>query len=1050
MSYFNNEAEPYEEASCTSQGNRAPKTSPDELKAFYRDMERTDLERKLSKRKSSSLWSRKSLRRTSTSQSQQPAPAPSLTSPSTTSLARGLSRTVDDHDRGEKGDVVPPMPMSRSIVPDTLKELPTWYRDSAHHTVRYNMHNPVGPRWYKNHHLLPPSGSRPGTRPPSVFSPSFPPMAATGSQDRLEESTRMPNLTHSASNSPLPTPNSSQTRMEDAPNAPRSRKTSQTAHDTVDLLDGSDPWGTAWHHESPYDVGISSSPVSFEENPNNPNAPRSRTSSITTAQNRRKTVTPSPLSQSTSAVHLQVPEGAGHQLPRKLSKRRTVGIFGRHTVSAPASPVDEPNSRGPSPAHLNVPPRQGPPSSFVPVVTSKKDRRGSVLGRLAKRFSITRKPAPVIAMEVVRQPSPVKRQPSPEKQHTSEPIKRVPPPLVHEEESFVVVQPETSKVEADRSSSISLEADVAYTMGRLTVANPDPGSVESTPVQRERSLSPEEDKEPTIQHERRATDETLSVGPSNSYGRTLSSEGHSRSPEPIPSSAPVPRQHHSSERVTPSQSTSRTASPPPPPAPEKPSANSSNIGHRSRRSYSGPRTSVERSSSPPSNGRQVPSASTSTSFGTVQPPSAGNRLLEKPQPPPPSPPSPKLPAVPFPADYGPTPAPPPRELPHENYEMTADISPLSTSSMLVNPPTPYTPDSLMPDEPEPAPPPVPPKRSSRDPSPSQVSVTARETETFRLIRSSSGNVYASSETIRAAGEQWEVVESKSKGKNRSQDRESETRKEHRRQARAEKEADSEQKQRSERSRQRRSTEAGASTSQTFPRSDNTDRHQRSPIPDTLVSRQEEPRASRHKRDEERERKPERKTTEPKLNKPQPPAPAPSRPLERNPSKSARPISEVPTAADMNTMRAREAWDMDRLWKARSLSGMEPNGVAAAPMPPAPVSKGKSAEEPSAVYGSSHTAFMVSTPFQQTSSSQIYHSMPPAPPPVVYPAGYLASNGNSNTNRTPPSDRASSNSISPRPLLANPLPEPPRESPYEPAPLGLPEYWSKHAGVTTAH
>lgn len=228
-------------------------------------MERTDLERKLSKRKSSSLWSRKSLRRTSTSQSQQPAPAPSLTSPSTSSLARGPPRTVDDHDGGERADVVPPMPMSRSIVPDALKELPAWYRDSAHYSVRYNMHNPVGPRWYKNHHLLPPSGSRPGTRPPSVFSPSFPPMAATGSQERLEE--RMPTLNRSASNSPLPTPNSSQTRMEDAPITPRSRKTSQTAHDTVDLLDGSDPWGTAWHHESPYDIGIglSSSLVSLEE-----------------------------------------------------------------------------------------------------------------------------------------------------------------------------------------------------------------------------------------------------------------------------------------------------------------------------------------------------------------------------------------------------------------------------------------------------------------------------------------------------------------------------------------------------------------------------------------------------------------------------------------------------------------------------------------------------------------------------------------------------------------------------------------------------------------
>jgi hypothetical protein len=148
---------------------------------------------------------------------------------------------------------------------------------------------------------------------------------------------------------------------------------------------------------------------------------------------------------------------------------------------------------------------------------------------------------------------------------------------------------------------------------------------------------------------------------------------------------------------------------------------------------------------------------------------------------------------------------------------------------------------------------------------------------------------------------------------------------------------------------------------------------------------------------------------------------------------------------MNMMKAREAWDMDRLWKARSMSGMEPNGIAAPPMPP-PV-QGQATSDPPAVHGSSHTAFMVSTPFQQPSSSQIYHSMPPSPPSVVYPAGYASPNGYSNTNRASPSDHAT-NPLSPR--LANPLPEPPRESPYEPAPLALPEYWGKQAGVTTAH
>ncbi|KAF8215966.1 hypothetical protein K438DRAFT_1954652 [Mycena galopus ATCC 62051] len=1066
-------------------------------------MERTDLERKLSKRKSSSLWSRKSLRRSSTSQAPpQPSPA-QLTSPSTSSLARPPPRSIADH---ESADIVPPMPivLSRSLVPDRLPELPSWYRENSN-SARYPIHNPVGPRWYQNHHLVPPANNRP-SRPPSVFSPSFPPIASSGDP--------APTPTRSGSNSPLPTPNSSQTDVQ-----PRSRKTSQTARDNVDLLDASDPWGAPWHHESPYDVGLSSSPVSFEENghsapnahtPTSVQAARSRSSSVATAQNRRKAVTPSPLSQSTSAIHLQVPETA--LISRKLSKRRTVGIFrGRHVASAPTSPADDTSSRA-SPASL-----RGPPSSFL-APTPKEEKRGSVLGRLAKRFSIIRKPAAVVApMQVVRQPSPEKREPSPEKFHAPEPVKRVPPPLLHQDSSFVVIhpEPEPSKVEADRASSISLETELPYTMGRLTVANPDPGSVESTPVQREQPLPQEEQH--VEQYER---DRSIPASPSPSKSpipiampEIQAPQPPARSLEPVASSSrmSVLSSRHSAEhRVN-----SRNASPPPPPAPEKPSKPTSEAHRQERPSSSGPRTSLERSTSPPSNGAPP-------SRGRVQSPPNGKPArpqsqsptkpngkpsLDKPQPPPPpqSPLSPKLPAVPFPPNFEPTPAPPPRELPHQLPEMmmTADISPLSVSSVLVNPPTPYTKDTPMLDEPEPelAPPPVPSKRSSRDPSP--VSVTGRETETFRLVRSASGTVYASSETIRAAGEQWEVIESsKSKGKNRSQDQswDGDSRREQRRQAKADKEAEGgEPRSRSERQK-RRSTDGSGD------RERERGHHHRAPIPEALVSRQDDPpnpkgnRSS--KRDEEREsRKAERKAVD--VDKPQPPPPGSAPPLparnpQRTPSKSARPTSEVPTAANMNQMKAREAWDMDRLWKARSMGGMEANGIniaAAAPIPavpPVPVlpvangnGNGRPAEEPQAVYGSSHTAFMVSTPFQQqqpqppqsssSSTTPIYHSMPPAPPSVVYPAGYASASPNgyspsstaaatpASTTRASPSSEhaflaaispsASSNALSPRAPLANPLPEPPRESPYEPAPLTRPDlYWGKHAaaGVTTAH
>ncbi|KAJ7293090.1 hypothetical protein C8J57DRAFT_1161530 [Mycena rebaudengoi] len=1036
MSYYNKfGAEPFEE----SQGSEAPSTSPDELQAFYQHMQAKEtLERKLSKR--NSLWSRKSLKRASSNPKPNGHPPPGpVASSSSSSLVRQPPRSQEDY-RPQASDVVPPMPLSRSIIPDPMRELPAWYneeqggsKERMGRPLRYNLHNPVGPRWYRNHHLIPPTGR---TRP--VFSPSFPPMSPSGILERSEDSSRMPNLSRSASNSPLPTPNSSQTGIQDV--GPRSRKNSQTAHDNVDLLDVSDPWGTPWHHESPYDVGLTS-------NNSNPHAAppaaapavaRSRTASVTTAQNRRKTVTPSPLSQSTSAVHLQIPNDADpSQLPRKLSKRRTVGIFGKSTV---VNTVPDSNSYdGHTAAHRGP----GPPSAFVPVATSKKDRRGSVLGRLAKRFSITRKPSVVVDMDVTRQPSPEKPF-----QLAGEPIKRVPPPQ-EPNAAFVHLPPEnqaplpTRNTEASKraSSILSLEAELSYTMGRLTVANPDPGSVESTPVQREPSLPPEEGAQEWAEqngyrHERGATEDSMvmsAASPVQSNSPSLPIfaqraqspvDGFQRQPspeliyerQPSPEKAyerqssptnvfprqPSPEKAYerqpSPTKAPQRQSHYRPASPPAPPIPEK-VANSSANSHRSAN--------------------------------------------------PPSPPSPDLPAIPFPMDYGSTLAPPPREL--EPEIMSADISPMSASSMLVNPPTPYTSDMLMPDD-EPAPPPVPSKRSSRDPSPSQVTaVTGRETETFKLIRSSSGNVYASSETIRAAGEQWEVVESLDKGKNRSQDRESENRKEQRR-ARAERDGDSE-RVRSERSRKRSSADAPQAglQQQVFPQSSSS--HRRAPIPEALVSRQED-NSRQHKRDQEqRERKSERRTTDPRLDKPQPVPPAPSRrTLERNASKSARPTSEVPTAADMNAIKAREAWDMDRLWKARSMNGMEPNGVT---MPPPPVPPPKRPEDlPAAVYGSSHTAFMVSTPFQHHHQQpvQIYHSMPPAPPPVVYPSGYSPTKAYPNTNnRSAPSlEHAASNTSTPasRPPLANPLPEPPRESPYEPVPLSLP--WTKHPGVTTAH
>jgi hypothetical protein len=189
-----------------------------------------------------SLFSRKPVKRSSTD---SPSPTPDQFSTQNTPTDPPLSPIPVSREPSD----VPSLNRNRSIIPESLKELPSWYRtegewaaaSALQFRARYPIHNQVGPHFYKNVHLLPPN------RPSSVFSPSFPPMSAEPASVPLVPSS------HSPSGSPLPTPSSSQTRIIDPSGKVRTRKLSNTAHDTVDLLDGSDPYGTNWHHESPYD-----------------------------------------------------------------------------------------------------------------------------------------------------------------------------------------------------------------------------------------------------------------------------------------------------------------------------------------------------------------------------------------------------------------------------------------------------------------------------------------------------------------------------------------------------------------------------------------------------------------------------------------------------------------------------------------------------------------------------------------------------------------------------------------------------------------------------
>lgn len=1005
-------------------------------------------QRKLSRRSSKnpsgrSLWNRKSTKKTTAAALAATAAGPALkhldlqSSQSLVSMDSKLANDTSDEDHDF------PTFISRSIIPDPLGELPAWFKkengmaaaNTSSYRIKYPLHNPAGPKWYKNYHLIPPTQLNPGNRPPSVFSPSFPPMASS-LNDRSEDSIRLPSPSRTPSGTSLQTPSSSQIRIPEPGGKPRSRKTSQ---DNADLLDASDPWGTHWHHQSPYDTGTNISPVSVDPPEGRS---RSRLSSMNTAPTRRKTVTPSPLSQSTSALHTQTSEP---NITRKLSKRRKP-VLGNLFSGQDSLQVPDTSAR----RHSTIFPTSVPNPSTVALSThssSKKERRTSVLGRLVRKFSIltksTQDAGPTISERAEDEgaaPSEPRRsffsqrQPSPEKssmeKKNPDPSKRVPPPrvdidLVAQTTDGLGLSTELEHEIPDYRSSVSLE--VPFSPGRLTIANPDsPSSGGNTPIRQSLALPPEDlphiDGSPLLhpvqqRHDRNPSRESVA----QSSGKT--SPVKRISPAPAPSS-PVPDAIRSPASVQ---------SLPPP-------------------------STYYRPPSIPSLSRGAPSLLTS-----------------------------------------PVAAPEVRtfhaySIATNAIVSTSDDSPLSRASILVNPPTPQNPDELHPDLPFEMPQieRVPSKAPSRENSPVKKgdgevrvaksnSTTSRKTETFRLMRNPSDKVSSSENIITAEGEQWTVVNSsdaprrrrtkekpvekserlervekpssrsstnyresqrveKPSSRSSTKDRES-SRRDQRRQDKAAQEvvenqgrAGSSSQGRTKRTKPE--TADSSSLSGRPSRARSFDTTSRTSVNQPMVfTLQGEPPRQRKSDDRPRD------SHHPKPIRPGPSPISGIARVERLPSNSNRPTSELPSAANINALRAREAWEMDRLWKGRSMNHQEINVIASPSSRDSRQVDGEFRVDASG-HGSSHTSYLVQ-PLQAhpMPASVFYANMPSAPPPIIYTASspygqILHQASHQSAYRSLPNSFTFPSTESPAdyPSRQNPLPRPPRESSYQPAHL----------------
>lgn len=193
-----------------------------------------------------------------------------------------------------------------------------------------------------------------------------------------------------------------------------------------------------------------------------------------------------------------------------------------------------------------------------------------------------------------------------------------------------------------------------------------------------------------------------------------------------------------------------------------------------------------------------------------------------------------------------------------------------------------------------------------------------------------------------------------------------------------------------------------------------------------------------------------------------PKPAPERRLSQ--SQGQRPTSELTPAADMNALRAREVWEMDRLWKGRSVAyGLEgPQVVYAQSIGDV----GSTTSVNGLGHGSTHTSYKLQQGFPFPTG---VHSPPPSSSSLRPPQPQTFSQTTTMQGalydfpsgvRSYP-DLANIPSIgspdsTPSTPSRNPLPSPPRQSTYRPGPLptslsekddgAAAEYWSKYAGV----
>ena len=806
--------------------------------------------------------------------------------------------------------------------------------------------------------------------------------------------------------------------------------------------------------------------VSKPPNQQNSMPHRARRASFTSGIGRHKAVTPSPLSQSTSAVHLQSqhtptldPSTIG--VPRRLSKRRKPfqGLFGDGTQSQPQSATtpasDNHHTLKKQSSKRSSTSGSGPSfTGYRPLVrsqttqgpTEKKEKRGSILGRIVRKISMVRKSDSIISTNRTSFQADRRSQSQlaeladkkPARTSTSLPEK-------NRQSKATITSPTTTEPEtsadppvsrksvhaAEARSSISVDIEEPMTLGKLTIANPDAPSAANTPAKTEEPL-PANDVDTLSQHTLRPTAETSQPPPESpkQLARTppqRESRIRNSIPQVQPQRDPEPEPEERDDA--------------PPPVPSK----------------SPFFTRLHLASIPAESVFSLPGViPTIPTEGT---PSITNSPLEERFDPHPLPMSPNPPATNL-RQHSPSPPtliPVSTRVPQlAHAQELPDDSPLARASLYVNPGTPYVTSSAVIAHPrttdmvkaQPA-------ESSSQRQKSSTTSKSRETETFRLVRSSSGPDPEKQKTFLADGAHWEVENTDQRKKDVNVSSRSSKHKASNR------ETNGEERRHSKRESTRESVDERNQRKETTE-----ERHHRRESRRLEGARERERDREREDRKSRREKSSRdsysRQEGKEKQKSSQGTSSAPTRTsvsevyrrsdytmrkstassqqsfprehdYERRASASSRPTSEVPPTQMLNDLRAKEVWEMDRIWKGRSMSiNQEGSNVIASPMSTGADLDRHDDHHHSSTHGSSRTYFVVQAPVhgQNPSGQQNGVAFPSTSPPKA----------NGSSHRTPPPEL-----LRPAQYQFPPLPQSLRALDDS----ASKDYWAKLAGVSAS-